>query len=210
MPILLFKRVLWGMIYKIRTLVFETISKIGKTVLLKGWVNTRRDHGKIVFIDLRDRTGIVQIVAGPELVEDLHSEDVIYVTGMIKARPEKLVNPKLSTGTVEIEAQKVELVSKAAELPFDMGKDELDVELPTLLDYRSLTLRHPRGPGHFPGPGGHHRQLSARLSWPKIFWSFKLPSLLRPLPKAGPKSSASNILNTKPISPKAPSYINRC
>ena len=63
---------------------------------------------------------------------------------MIKARPEKLVNPKLSTGTVEIEAQKVELVSKAAELPFDMGKDELDVELPTLLDYRSLTLRHPR------------------------------------------------------------------
>ena len=127
-----------------RTLISDTISQIGKTVLLKGWVNTRRDHGKIVFIDLRDRTGIVQIVAGPELVEDLHSEDVIYVTGMIKARPEKLVNPKLSTGTVEIEAQKVELVSKAAELPFDMGKDELGVELPTLLDYRSLTLRHPR------------------------------------------------------------------
>lgn len=127
-----------------RTLISETISQVGQEVLLKGWVNTRRDHGKIVFIDLRDRTGIIQIVASPELVVGLHSEDVIYVTGLVKARPEKLVNPKLPTGTVEIEAQKVELISKSAELPFDMGKDELDVELPTLLDYRSLTLRHPR------------------------------------------------------------------
>jgi len=128
----------------IRTLILDTTTKVGETVLLKGWVNTRRDHGKIVFIDLRDRTGIVQIVASPELVEGLHSEDVIYVTGLVKARPEKLVNPKLATGTVEIEAQKIELISKSADLPFDMSKDELDVELPTLLDYRALTLRHPR------------------------------------------------------------------
>lgn len=127
-----------------RTLISETVSKVGELVLLKGWVNTRRDHGKIVFIDLRDRTGLVQLVLSPELAGGLHSEDVIYVTGLVKARPEKLVNPKLSTGTVEIEAQKVELISKAAELPFDMGKETLDVELPTLLDYRALTLRHPK------------------------------------------------------------------
>jgi len=127
-----------------RTLTKDTINKIGQEVLLKGWVNTRRDHGKIVFIDLRDRTGIVQIVASPRLVEGLHSEDVIYVTGLVKPRPEKLINPKLPTGTVEIEAQKVELISKSAELPFDMGKENLDLELPTLLDYRSLTMRHPK------------------------------------------------------------------
>ncbi|MEK7064549.1 MAG: OB-fold nucleic acid binding domain-containing protein, partial [Patescibacteria group bacterium] len=127
-----------------RTLIIDTISKIGKEVLLKGWVNTRRDHGKIVFIDLRDRTGLVQIVATPNLVEGLHAEDVIYVTGLVKARPEKLTNPKLLTGTVEISAEKVELISKSAELPFDMGKETLDLELPTLLDYRALTMRHPK------------------------------------------------------------------
>ena len=127
-----------------RTLAINTVNKVGQSVLLKGWVNTRRDHGKIVFIDLRDRTGLVQIVSSPELVVGLHSEDVIYVTGKVLARPEKLVNPKLPTGTVEISAETVELISKAAELPFDMGKDDLDLELPTLLDYRGLTLRHPK------------------------------------------------------------------
>ena len=127
-----------------RTLIIDTISKIGKEVLLKGWVNTRRDHGKIVFIDLRDRTGLVQIVATPNLVEGLHSEDVVYITGKVQARPEKLVNPKLATGTVEISAEKVEIAAKSAELPFDMGKETLDLELPTLLDYRALTMRHPK------------------------------------------------------------------
>jgi len=127
-----------------RTLISETISKIGETVLVKGWVNTRRDHGKIVFIDVRDRTGLLQIVLSPELAGNLHSEDVVYVTGKVQTRPEKLVNPKLATGTVELSAEKVEVVAKSAELPFDMGKETLDLELPTLLDYRSLTMRHPK------------------------------------------------------------------
>ena len=127
-----------------RTLAIDTPQKIGQSVLLKGWVNSRRDHGKIVFLDLRDRSGLVQVVANPELVGGLHSEDVIYVTGTVKTRPDKLVNPKLATGTVEVEAIKVDLISKSADLPFDMGKEDLDLELPTLLDYRSLTLRHPK------------------------------------------------------------------
>lgn len=127
-----------------RTLVLETIEKIGQTVLLQGWVNTRRDHGKIVFIDLRDRTGIIQIVMTSQQAGDLHSEDVISLTGLVKSRPEKLINTKILTGAVEIETEKVELISQAAQLPFDMGQDPLDVQLPTLLDYRTLTLRHPR------------------------------------------------------------------
>ncbi len=126
-----------------RTLAAETISKIGEAVLLKGWVNTRRDHGKIVFMDLRDRTGIVQVVGGAQLGE-LHPEDVVYITGKVQARPEKLVNPNLATGTVEVAAEKVEVVSKSEELPFDIGAQKLEVHLPTLLDYRCLTLRHPR------------------------------------------------------------------
>jgi len=126
-----------------RTLIIDTLKKTGRTVLLKGWVNTRRDHGKIVFIDLRDRTGLIQTVLTPDLAGSLHPEDVVYITGLVKLRPENLVNSNLATGTVEIEAQKVELVSQAAELPFDMGSPTLNVELPTLLDHRTLTLRHP-------------------------------------------------------------------
>ncbi|MEK7525181.1 MAG: aspartate--tRNA(Asn) ligase [Patescibacteria group bacterium] len=126
-----------------RTLIAETVNQVGQTVTIKGWVNTRRDHGKIVFIDLRDRTGVVQVVC-TEAANDLRSEYVVSVTGIVKARPEKLINKNLPTGAVEIAAQAIEIISPAEELPFDMGKAVLDVELPTLLDYRALTLRHPR------------------------------------------------------------------
>ena len=167
-----------------RTLIKDSINKVGKEVLLKGWVNTRRDHGKIVFIDLRDRTGIVQVVAGPDLVEGLHSEDVIYVTGLVKARPEKLVNPKLSTGTVEVEAKKVELVSKAAELPFDMGQETLQLELPTLLDNRALTFRHPKVRAIFKVQeviiDAFRRALIA-----KDFMEFQSPSIIPSIPEGG-------------------------
>ncbi len=127
-----------------RTLSSETTHKIGETVLLKGWVNTRRDHGKIVFIDLRDRTGLIQVVMTGDQAGSLRPEDVVYITGLVKARPEKLVNPRLATGAVEIEAQNVTLIEKAAELPFDMGQQVLELQLPTLLDNRTLSLRHPR------------------------------------------------------------------
>jgi nondiscriminating aspartyl-tRNA synthetase len=126
-----------------RTLIIDTVSKIGETVILKGWVNSRRDHGKIVFIDLRDRTALIQVVLTPDQAGDLHTEDVVVLEGIVKARPPKLVNPKLATGTVEIETVSVTSISHSADLPFDMGQPKLDLQLPTLLDYRSLTLRHP-------------------------------------------------------------------
>ncbi len=127
-----------------RILAIDTLNEIGETVLVKGWVNTRRDHGKIVFLDLRDRTGLLQIVMTPDLALDIHAEDVISVEGKIQSRPEKLVNPKITTGKVEISAVNVHVISKSAELPFDMSKNDLDLQLPTLLDNRSLTLRHPK------------------------------------------------------------------
>jgi len=167
-----------------RTLVSQTIEKIGSEVLLKGWVNTRRDHGKIVFIDLRDRTGLVQIVLNPELAEGLHSEDVISVTGLIKARPEKLVNPKLSTGTVEIEAQKVELISKSAELPFDMGQETLQLELPTLLDNRALSFRHSKIQAIFKVQEVIINAFRQALK-DKDFLEFQSPSIIPSIPEGG-------------------------
>lgn len=124
-----------------RTLIKDTINKVGETVLLKGWVQTRRDHGKIVFLDLSDRSGLVQVVT-IETVVDLG--DAVSIEGLVKKRPENLINHKIATGTVEVEAKKITVLAKSEAYPFDMGKPELDLELPTLLDYRTLTLRHPK------------------------------------------------------------------
>lgn len=126
-----------------RTLICETPKAVGKEVLLKGWVNTKRDHGKITFVDLRDRSGIVQVVGSGEELSSLKPEYVIEIVGEVKKRPENLVNPKLKTGEIEVEVKKVTVLSKAEELPFDMGKEVLDLTLPVLLDNRAITLRHP-------------------------------------------------------------------
>lgn len=123
-----------------RTLIKDTLNKVGETVLLKGWVQTRRDHGKIVFLDLSDRTGIIQVVTTESIAT---VGDAVSIEGLVKKRPEKLVNPKLATGTVELETTEIKILAKSEPYPFDMGKPELNLELPTLLDYRSLTLRHP-------------------------------------------------------------------
>ena len=132
-----------------RTLALETREKVGQEVKLKGWVNRRRDHGKIIFIDLRDRSGLIQLVItaplsqSPELAE-IKPEYVVEVIGAVTARGEKTVNPDLPTGTVEVKVSEIKTLAKASSLPFDMSGEELNLELPTLLDHRSLTLRHPK------------------------------------------------------------------
>ncbi len=166
-----------------RTLVSEAVSKVGQAVTLKGWVNTRRDHGKIIFIDLRDRSGIVQVVCGDD-AKSLRSEYVVAITGQVKARPEKLVNKNLPTGTIEIQAEKIEVISQSEELPFDMGKEVLDVELPTLLDYRALTLRHPRVQAIFKVQevviDSFRKALQA-----KDFVEFQAPNIISAIPEGG-------------------------
>lgn len=126
-----------------RTLILDCNQKVGASVRVCGWVSTRRDHGKIKFIDLYDRSGLVQAVVTDSTV-DLHPQDVVCITGKVQKRPENLVNKNISSGEIEISAETVEVLSKAEELPFDMGGKDLNLQLPTLLDYRSLTLRHPK------------------------------------------------------------------
>lgn len=134
-----------------RILAKDTQSHVGEEVLVKGWVHARRDHGKLIFIDLADRSGILQVIFNPAVSMEAHKiantfrpEFAIVVKGQINKRPEKLINPKIVSGTVELEATYVEILSEAQSLPFDMGGDKLNVELPTLLDHRSLTLKHER------------------------------------------------------------------
>lgn len=167
-----------------RTLIADTINKVGETVILKGWVNSKRDHSKIVFIDLRDRTGIIQVVGSGDLLGPLKSEEVVAIEGLVKARPEKLINPGLETGSVELEAQNVTVLAPSAELPFDMGQETLNVELPTLLDFRSLSFRHPKIQAIFKLQAvvidSFRRALLAR-----DFMEFQAPSIINAVPEGG-------------------------
>ncbi|MDO9027691.1 MAG: aspartate--tRNA ligase [Candidatus Roizmanbacteria bacterium] len=123
--------------------VEQTLDKIGEVVELYGWVDTKRDHKKIVFIDLRDRTGIVQVV-GDERFKKLSTEDVVYIKGLVKKRPEKLVNPKLKTGSIEIEAKELKIISKAKSLPIPVQGEGYDIDEEIRLKYRYLDIRRPR------------------------------------------------------------------
>jgi len=130
-----------------RLLIEETVDKVGKKVLVKGWVKSVRKHGKIVFFDVGDRSGILQVVCEGEgevfkMASSLGSEDVVGVFGEIRKRGERFVNKKIKTGRVEMGAEKVEVFSKAEGAPFDIEKESLDINIDTLFDYRAFSLRH--------------------------------------------------------------------
>jgi len=130
-----------------KTWISETPQLIGKTVELYGWAHTIRDHKKVVFIDLRDVTGIIQMVGVDDIgrkMAEASPESVLKVKGLIKERPSNMVNEKIATGTVEFEVEDVTILSSAEQLPFEINKEDLDVTLPILLDYRALTLRNPK------------------------------------------------------------------
>ncbi|MEJ5227842.1 aspartate--tRNA ligase [Thermodesulfovibrio sp.] len=120
---------------------------IGKSFKLCGWVFRRRDHGGLIFIDLRDRTGIIQIVFSPDISKESHekahtlrSEYVIAVKGTLRKRPEGTENPELETGTVELWAEELEILNSAKTLPFQLDEAEETTEL-LRLKYRYLDLR---------------------------------------------------------------------
>ena len=120
----------------------ESLKKVGEKIKLQGWVDSIRDHGKITFIDLRDRSGIVQCV-GANLAK-VSVESVIEIVGKADKRPEKLVNPNLETGQVEVQIETLKVVSLAKELPLPLEGDGLDIEEAIRLKYRYLDLRRQR------------------------------------------------------------------
>ncbi|MDA1316504.1 MAG: OB-fold nucleic acid binding domain-containing protein [bacterium] len=123
--------------------VKDTPSHVGNKIELLGWVETKRDHKKIIFLDIRDRTGIVQIVGDTRLA-DVSTEDVVKITGMVKKRPERLINPKMVTGEIEIEMTDVEIISKATPLPIPIDTDGYEIDEEVRLKYRYLDIRRAR------------------------------------------------------------------
>ncbi len=135
---------------KERIHIGDTPKHIGQEVELAGWVDVRRDHGKLIFIDLRDESGIVQMVVPPDN-QDLHNvadqvrtEWVIGIQGLVKERPAKMKNDKLLTGGIEIEVKNIAILNSAETPVFELAGDGYEVSEETRLQYRYLDLRRTR------------------------------------------------------------------
>ena len=128
-----------------------TAGDVGKDVVLMGWVHRRRDHGGVIFVDLRDREGLAQVVFNPETSPVTHkeahrirSEFVLAVKGTVRVRPEGMVNPDLKTGDVEVMADKLEILNESKTPPFVLDTDtDTDISENIRLKYRYLDLRRP-------------------------------------------------------------------
>lgn len=135
----------------IRTSIIDITKKINETVLLKGWIDSRRDHGKVIFIDFRDRSGICQLVFVSQneevykIAETLRQEWVLEIEGVVKERPKNMVNPNLKTGGVEVEVKTLKVLNEAKTPPFEIsGKDGYEINEEIRLKYRYLDLRRER------------------------------------------------------------------
>lgn len=129
---------------KNRIYIKDIREHIGKIITVAGWVDVRRDHGKLIFIDLRDAMGKVQVVIPSDreevhkIAESLRPEWVVSITGLVNKRPDKMIKAGVLNGSLELEAQGIEILGKAKELPFD--KDG-EINIDTVFDYLPLTLR---------------------------------------------------------------------
>ncbi|OGH48128.1 MAG: hypothetical protein A3A51_01410 [Candidatus Levybacteria bacterium RIFCSPLOWO2_01_FULL_39_10] len=134
-----------------RTLTKDLVGKVGEEVLVKGWVNTRRDLGKIIFLDVRDKDGLIQTVvassASPEayrVVQEIRSEFVVEIKGEVKKRSENTINKDLPTGEIELIAKNIEILGRSGTPPFDVTSDGREIGEDVRLKYRYLDLRRPR------------------------------------------------------------------
>jgi aspartyl-tRNA synthetase len=122
-------------------------SHLDQTVTLCGWAHRRRDHGGVIFIDLRDREGLVQVVCDPDraatfaIAEAIRNEFVLKITGLVRNRPEGTINPNLSTGEIEVLAQEIEILNASAPIPFQLDDENLSETV--RLTHRYLDLRRP-------------------------------------------------------------------
>jgi aspartyl-tRNA synthetase len=125
-------------------------AEVGRDVVLMGWVQRRRDHGGVIFVDLRDREGITQVVFNPEMAPEVHakahvirSEFVLGVRGRVRHRPEGMVNPNLATGAIEVLVVELKILNAAQNPPF-LVEDNVEVSEATRLKHRHVDLRRPR------------------------------------------------------------------
>ena len=134
-----------------KTWIKDIVNKVDEVVPLAGWVANRRDHGKLIFIDLRDRSGVCQVVFGPWSGEEIYaqaqklrSEWVIQIQGLIKKRPENMVNADLPTGTVEVDVKELTIINESQTPPFPLEGDGYEIDEEARMKYKYLDLRRDR------------------------------------------------------------------
>jgi aspartyl-tRNA synthetase len=161
---------------------------VGQVVELAGWVNRRRDHGGLAFLDLRDRSGVVQTVSNPEvsaeahkLAEEARAEWVLKISGEVRARPEGMQNPKLPTGEVEVEIRELVVLNPARTPPFTIN-EESEVEEMTRLKYRYLDLRKQRMQNNLQLRHNVIKYIRDFLS-ERGFWEVETPILFKATPE---------------------------
>jgi aspartyl-tRNA synthetase len=175
--------------------MYKTIScgdvraaQVGQTVTLAGWVHRRRDHGGVTFLDLRDRSGLVQVVANPDISPEAHAsaesvrpEWVIQVEGLVRRRPQGMENPQLPTGDIEVEVRALTVLNPARTPPFPIN-EETDVEEMTRLKYRYLDLRRERMRGNLEL---RHRVVKFIRDYldRRGFWEVETPMLFKTTPE---------------------------
>ena len=173
-----------------RTLTVETIDKAGQEVLLKGWVNARRDMGKIMFLDLRDRAGIAQVVGVPSEMDEKSTEDFkrarleycIEIKGIVQERGEKQKNPGMPTGNVEVLAKEFKILTESEAMPFDVSADTKAINEEMRLKYRYLDLRSERLRKNM--EARHQMNLFLRNYFSdKGFWEIETPDLTKGTPE---------------------------
>jgi aspartyl-tRNA synthetase len=164
-----------------------TTASAGQAVILMGWVDTRRDHGQLVFIDLRDRAGITQVVfeatnaAVHDLAKTLRSEFVIAATGKVRVRGQGLANPNLKTGEIEVVAESLTILSEAKTTPFPI-EDETTTSEDLRLKYRYLDLRRPKLQENF--RLRHKVNMAVRNVMDRNgFWEVETPILTKSTPE---------------------------
>jgi len=169
----------------LRTHVADALRAIDAeiTVTLAGWVGTRRDHGGVAFIDLRDFSGVVQVVIHDEkLAHDLKPETCVQIVGQVKLRPEGNTNKDITTGEIEIFASQVNVLSQSSALPFQID-EEVDVNEEARLKYRYLDLRRPGGPGSALRVRSKVSQVARDILLNNDFIEIETPTLTRSTPE---------------------------
>ncbi|MFP4660748.1 MAG: aspartate--tRNA ligase [Halanaerobiales bacterium] len=163
-------------------------ANIGETVVVMGWVQKRRDHGGVIFIDLRDRSGLVQIVFNPDIdknsfdkADSLRSEYVAVIRGEVESRPEGNINPDLTTGEIEINGIELEVLDSAKTPPFIIS-DDIDVSEELRLKYRYIDLRRPKMQRII---GLRHKVMKATRDYldEEGFWEIETPILTKSSPE---------------------------
>ncbi|KKQ40829.1 MAG: Aspartyl-tRNA synthetase [Candidatus Magasanikbacteria bacterium GW2011_GWA2_37_8] len=170
--------------------IIETVGKVGVEVILKGWVNARRDMGKIVFLDLRDRSAVAQIVGVPAEMDEKSLEEIkrvrleylVELRGIVQARSEKQKNLEMPTGTIEILVKEIKIISESQAMPFDVSQDTRIISEELRLKYRYLDIRSERLKKNLEMRHKMNQFLRNYLT-EKNFWEIETPYITKGTPE---------------------------